>query len=182
MGPVRNPNLLTKETIEECLEFFFRSLYPTMPILQRERFRTKIDEMDSSIESYCLVASLCAFVLIQSNMHWGLSLRRFKASSPVTAINGNTTLGAAVLDEVLRTRKQHSFLEAPNVNNVITAFFLFGCYFGLDKHNTAWYYLREATTLAQIIGLQDEATYLSLDAIDATRVRRLFWLLFVTER
>lgn len=184
LGPIRNPTLLTRERIDECVEFFFANMYPTMPILSRERFLPKIAEMDTNTESYCLVASMCAFMLIQSGASWGAvpGDMKINKTQPTPVVNAGTILGTAVLEEVLRTRKQHDFVDSPSVSSVITAFFLFGCYFGLDKHNTAWFYLREATTLAQIMGLQHESTYLLYDAVDATRMRRLFWLLFVTER
>jgi hypothetical protein len=42
--------------------------------------------------------------------------------------------------------------------------------------------LREATTLVHILGMQKEDTYTKFDAIEASRRRRLYWLLFVTER
>jgi hypothetical protein len=67
--------------------------------------------------------------------------------------------------------------------SVITSFFLFGSHFCLDKQNTAWFHLREATTLAQLLGMHMESFYqTSGDIIENARKRRLYWLLFVTER
>ena len=43
-------------------------------------------------------------------------------------------------------------------------------------------YLREALTLAQIMGLHREATYAGLCAAEQEIRRRIIWLLFVTER
>ena len=43
-------------------------------------------------------------------------------------------------------------------------------------------YLREAITLAQIMGLHRESTYTSLAASEQEIRRRIIWLLFVTER
>jgi Fungal specific transcription factor domain len=43
-------------------------------------------------------------------------------------------------------------------------------------------YLREAITLAQIMGLHRESTYTRLSSSDQELRRRIFWLLFVTER
>ncbi len=86
------------------------------------------------------------------------------------------------MEETLRVRKSYDHLETPTLNSLVTSFFLFGCYFGLDLHNKAWFHLREATTLSHILGLQKEDTYLRFDAIESSRRRRLYWLLFVTER
>ncbi|KAL8946317.1 MAG: hypothetical protein Q9222_007265 [Ikaeria aurantiellina] len=96
--------------------------------------------------------------------------------------SSNTSPGKTLLDEALKSRRNHDYIENPSINAVITSFFLFGCCFGMDKHNTAWFHLREATTLAQIIGMQDEKTYASVSYMESTSMRRLFWLLFVTER
>ena len=86
------------------------------------------------------------------------------------------------MEESVRMRKAFDYIEGPTVDTIITSFFLFGCCFGLNKHNTGWLHLREATALAQILGMQDENTYLFDDVVETSRKRRLFWLLFVTER
>jgi hypothetical protein len=88
--------------------------------------------------------------------------------------------GTTLLDEALRVRKGYEYVESPTSDS---HFILpICCYFGLDKHNTAWFYLREATTLAQILGMQDESNYRTGDLVECSRRRRLYWLLFVTER
>lgn len=94
----------------------------------------------------------------------------------------NLVSGTLLMEETLRVRKGYDHLEAPTLNSLVTSFFLFGCYFGLDLHNKAWFHLREATTLAHILEMQKEDTYTQFDAIEASRRRRLYWLLFVTER
>lgn len=135
--------------------------------------------MDGSTEAYSLLCSFCAFMLIQPGIET-------KAGHAIQALEGsisnNTSLGKTLLDVALRRRKAYDYIEKPSVNAVITSFFAFGCFFGLDKHNTAWFHLREATTLAQTIGMQDEKTYAGMDYEESARMRRLFWLLFVTER
>lgn len=43
-------------------------------------------------------------------------------------------------------------------------------------------YLREAITLAQIMGLHRESTYTAFPSLEQDLRRRIIWLLFVTER
>ncbi|KZF25090.1 hypothetical protein L228DRAFT_265572 [Xylona heveae TC161] len=173
----RTPGLLTPETIRSCIDFFFAHLYPTMPILQRDQLHQISMTIHDSVEAYCLISSLCAFMMIQPGM-----------KPPAGERNGEDgrsegiAFGTRLLEETLRVRKGLDYVENPTHFTVIISFFLFACYFGLDKHNPAWFHLREATTLAQIIGLQQESSYLTGDPRDASRRRRLFWLLFVTER
>ena len=148
-----------------------------MPILQRDQFRNIVDIMGQSIEAYCLVTALCAFMLIQP----GIASHVRTMEQPTSSIT-NPKMGAALMDEATRIRKGYDYVENPTVHTVITSFFLFGSCFGLNKHNVGWFHLREATALAQILGMQDENTYLFGDMVENSRNRRLFWLLFVTER
>lgn len=94
----------------------------------------------------------------------------------------NTALGLILLDEALRVRKHYDYVENPTVVSVMTSFFLFGCYYGLNKQNTAWFHLREATASVQILGMDEESYYLEGYIKDTSSKRRLFWLLFITER
>ena len=105
-----------------------------------------------------------------------------QSMEPLVGPYSRTSLGRRLLDEALRKRKRCDYIENPSMNTIITSFFLFGCFSALDKHNTAWFHLREATTLAQIIGMQEEKTYTTGPYLAMMSMRRLFWLLFVTER
>ncbi|KAL8924681.1 MAG: hypothetical protein Q9172_002583 [Xanthocarpia lactea] len=169
---------LTQELIDGCADSYFAQLYPTMPIMQNEQLWALVAEMDTSLEAYCLLCSFCAFMLIQP----GIEADTGQDMKPHIGSCSRASLGRGLLDEALRQRKDYNYTENPSVNAVITSFFLFGCFFGLDKHNTAWFHLREATTLAQIIGMQDEETYANGSHMATTSMRRLYWLLFVTER
>jgi len=183
-SPPRSPTyarasgLLTQELIEGCTDFFFTQMYPTMPILYRDQIRQTVSDMSHSVEAYCLITAFCAFMLIQPGIVLKTGQLMEESSSSIT----NPKLGNVLMEESVRMRKGYDYVESPTVNTVITSFFLFGCCFGLNKHNTAWFHLREATALAQILGMQDENTYLFDNVIETSRKRRLFWLLFVTER
>jgi len=164
--------------IAACVDFFFTNLYPTQPILNRQKVGETIGQMDTDVEAYCLVVSLCAYMMIQPNMEITPELCEGLFEQPQSSIQ----LGHALLQEALRVRKSVNYIENPSVWSVITSFFFFGSYFCLDRQNTAWFHLREATTLAQIMGMHDESNYQVPDVIESSRRRRLYWLLFVTER
>ncbi|KAL2357059.1 hypothetical protein BJ546DRAFT_427073 [Cryomyces antarcticus] len=174
----RTGGLLCMDMITSCVDYFFAHMYPTQPILHRVRVGETIGQMDTSIEAYCLVTSLCAYMMIQPNMSLPANLLPDGDMGP----GASTALGNAVLQEALRVRKGYNYVESPTVWSVITSFFFFGSFFCLDKHNTAWFHLREATTLAELIGMHEEATYSTGDIVESSRTRRLYWLLFVTER
>ena len=174
----RTPSLMNRELINGCADFFFAHMYPTMPILNEELVQQIASEIDTSVEAYCLICSLCAFMLIQP----GIELKpENNADVSVKSIR-NSALGTILLDETLRIRKSYEYVENPNISTIITSFFIFGCCFGLNKHNKGWLHLREATALAQLVGMQEEQHYMTSDFAESSRERRLFWLLFVTER
>lgn len=174
----RTPGLLTMELITSCVDYFFAYMYPTQPILHRQKVGETIGQMETSIEAYCLAASLCSYMLIQPNMVLPAHIIPDTDANP----NASLALGHTILQEGLRVRKGYDYVENPTMWSVITSFFFFGSHFCLDKHNTAWFHLREATTLAQLMGMQDEASYDISDKLESARRRRLYWLLFITER
>ena len=156
------PVLLTTEMISECIEFYFKNMYSTVPILHRGRLERQAQYVDRDTETYCLMASLCAFMMIQPGMPipgdpLGLD------SMP----GANLLSGTMLMEETLRVRKGYDHLESPSQCSLITCYFLFGCYYGLDLHNKAWFHLREATTLAHILGMNKEETYHQFDMIDS---------------
>jgi len=177
-GHLRPTGLLSLEMITSCVDYFFANLYPTQPILHRQHVGETIGLMETNVEAYCLVMSLCAYMMIQPNMVMPASAFDGLEVVPQSSLQH----GQMVLQETLRVRRGYDYVECPTVWSVITSFFLFGSHFCLDKHNTAWSHLREASTLALVLGMHDEATYRSPDIIESSRRRRLYWLLFVTER
>ena len=172
------PGLLSVELRKSCVEFFIAHMHPTMPILDREQLQHVVSEMCNSSEAYCLIVALCAFMLIQPGIPGNANHVIDQPTESITS----TRMGQALMDEAMRVRRGLDFIESPTVHSIITSFFLFGCGFGLNKHNTAWNHLREATGQAHSLGMQDEQTYLFGDLGENLHRRRLFWLLFVTER
>ncbi|KAK3111103.1 hypothetical protein LTR53_013985 [Teratosphaeriaceae sp. CCFEE 6253] len=170
--------LISVEMMTTCVDYFFKYLYPTQPILHRVKVGETIGQMETDVEAYCLILSLCAYMMIQPNAVLPTNSFEGLEISPQSSYQ----LGQLLLQEVLRVRKSYDYVECPTIWTVITSFFIFGSYFCLDKHNTAWFHLREATTLAQVMAMHDESSYQSPDVPESSRRRRLYWLLFVTER
>jgi hypothetical protein len=129
------------------------------PILDRPRFEEILKQFRTSAEVYVLVTSLCA---AESSSAWSkifmMEARRVKAA--------NTT-----------------YFEAPVVADVLANFFLFSASAKLKQQIAAFFHLREAITMAQVLDLHEESTYAAMkDELEALCNRRIFWLLFVTER
>ncbi|CAP72982.1 uncharacterized protein PODANS_2_4060 [Podospora anserina S mat+] len=179
------PRLLTKEMINACVEFFFANLYPTMPILDRQRLEQDIMYMEQNIDSYCLLTSLCAFVSLQPGMvmpNMGMSSMSDPFNPDMMFGGGNILTCTLLMEETIRVRKSEDYAASRTINTLCTDFFLFAVHHGLEMHDKAWFYLREATTLAHLSRMNEETQYMQYDSNDAARCRRLYWLLFVTER
>ena len=167
--------MLPQPLIDACVQYYFAYVYPTQPILHRASLQQSILTMDNSAEAFVLIEALVAYMCIQPNMH----LRPEMLPDPSIT---TTELGMQLLADALETRKSLNVNESPSASAVTASFFVFGCYFCLERHNIAWMYLREATSLAIIMGMHREDHYKQGDPLAKMLQRRLFWLLFVTER
>ena len=178
----QTPGLLPQQTIEICIDFFFEHLYPTYPIFKRQKLQDLIDGCENGQpEIYCLIASLCAFIMVQPGMNLSVSGgmgESFEGEPPQSRYGYASTL----IEDLLRVRKGFDYVEHPTLLTVQTSFFLFSSYFSLEKQNACWFYLREAATIAQMMGMHEEATYLSTDLAERLYRRRTYWLILVTER
>lgn len=162
--------MLTQSSVGMCLKIFFKNLYPIMPVVDQTSFLARVNNLSSDPELYSLVSSLCAMTMVQ-----------------LLAVPGDhngaiTSLSETLISESLRARKYCDYIGSPSIETVLTSFFLFCSYGNLEKHNHAWYYLRESISFAQSIGLDEEKSYSRLDPGESQQRRRIFWLLFITER
>ncbi|CAH0017668.1 unnamed protein product [Clonostachys rhizophaga] len=81
-----------------------------------------------------------------------------------------------------KVRKGYEYLDSISLNVLATNFFLFACHYGLESHDRSWYYLREASTMIHLTGMHQEDHYMKHESVEASRRRRLFWLVYATER
>lgn len=172
------PGLLTPEVVKDCIDFFFANMYGSMPILERVQVEQQSLFAEQNRDTYCLLTSLCAFMMIQP----GMSMPAGDPYNLDVMPAANLVSSNLLLEETLRVRKGYEYLDGPTHNTLCTNFFIFGCYYGMELHDKAWYYLREATTMIHMMGMHKEETYLQWDSVEQSRRRRLYWLLFATER
>jgi hypothetical protein len=171
------PGLLPAKLAGASFEFFLSHVYHSQPVLDRQKVQDAITNMDRSAEAYCMIAALCAYVIIQANMEVSHSL----LERPEMTRMSSLSIGHTLLEESVRVRNGYDYHEKPTHMSVLTSWFYCGSYHGLAKENSAWAYLREATTQAQLIGLQNAETH-KHDPLDISRKRVLYWLLLITER
>jgi hypothetical protein len=172
------PGMLTGELVKECASFFFDNLYTQIPILERRSVEHQILYMEQNPDSYCLMTSLCAFVMLQPGM-------QMPAGDPynLDMIPGSCIISSQLLvEETLRVRKGYEYLDQLTLNGLATNFFLFACFKAQEMHDKAWYYLREATTMITMFNMNKEESLMQYNPTESSRRRRIYWLFFVLER
>lgn len=181
MNTTRNLDLLSAQTVESCINFFFSHLYPTMPIFSRQHLNTLAAEYrNGSSEVYCLVLAICTFIMVQPGMSFdGMPMPASYTEDPAAA---RYRLANLLLKEIHHHRKGINYVDNPSIHSVQISFFVFCSYFGLEKPNACWYHLREASTLAHMLNMNEEATYKTGNAVEHVRNRRFYWLVLMTER
>jgi hypothetical protein len=157
--------ILPPQWARSCLDLFFTNLYPSNPFLSRHKAQEAVVSMERSTESYCLIVALCAYVKIQANL---------EAPSAETG-QTSVTSGQALLAESERIRNKYDFRENPTYMTVLTSWFYCVSYFALAKQNTAWIYLREASTQVQLLNKHGEMAYKN-DEFDFSSECVLVWL------
>ena len=175
------PGLLSMDTMMASIDYYFEYLYLLAPIINRQRLVQQALYMDQnqSMDTYCLLSSLVAFTMIQP----GAPLPGGDNGYNLSAFPGaHITATQILLDETTRVRKGLDYITNTSFNTLCTNYFLFATYHSLEYHDRAWYYLREATSLMTMRGMNLEETYLKYDNVEAGARRRLYWLFFIAER
>ncbi|ESZ98826.1 hypothetical protein SBOR_0795 [Sclerotinia borealis F-4128] len=157
--------------IPTCLDLFLEFIYPIMPLVHMPTLRASIDR-SLEIHEKNLLYSLCA---ITSTHMSGKSL--LAPGPPSWEI-----VGRFFLDECIMARQAYDFVEDRSLSAVISSYFVSTAFFELNQSRKSWYYLREAITMAQDIGLHEEYKYSGLHPAEELCRRRTFWILYVTER
>ena len=200
-------SMLTHSVVKACTDTFFENLYSIVPIFNRSTFTTRyLSSFQSRPKMYALVSSMCALTITQlCAAPISPKEEDDDASGSALGLDGGARIkleeGEVMLSEALRARQYFDLIGGPDLDTVITTFFIFCCFRNLERHSHAWYYLRECITFAQELGLDDDRDHtlrrrrsgvhntdsmLDSDPMDMPEyqamAKRMYWLLFNTER
>jgi hypothetical protein len=145
-------------------------MYPVWPVLDVDRFIEQLQSPKQTLDTYVLATSLCSATMTQLNL------------SPIED-EGQVVLSHDMGKECARARGTCNYREQPNINHVLTSFFLHVYHAKVDDQNTALLYIQEAITLARLLRLDDEDRRHGPDvSAAASDMRVLYLLLWVSER
>lgn len=175
---------IPSQVLLDHVNIFVQNLYSIMPVFDPNRVRDDcINPETLSPQRYSFLAALSAATHVQlklDNMdqHSMGLLKGIGNPGP----HSNPISTEYFLSEALQARAQFDVIEQQDTDNLLTSFFLFATYGNLNKQTQAWFYLSQAISLAISLNMHLEATYSGMDPDESEEWRRIFWLLFVTER
>ncbi|KAL3496458.1 hypothetical protein BJX62DRAFT_222119 [Aspergillus germanicus] len=151
---------------------FLHHLYPIMPVVDGQAMADCADPDALHPRRYAHLVALSAATHLQLNLDIG---------EPKPS-DDNLISGHDLILEALRALCEYDPLDEPHMDTVLTMFFLFCAYGNLNKPVYAWHYLTQTISYLQILNLDKEGIYASLSLADSEARRRVFWLVFITER
>lgn len=166
---------ISSEHFIPYVRLFFNHMFPIMPVIDHTVYLDPSFYTNSSLWSpdvYCFLCALCAATIVQLDT----------AIPQPPPLSSSRTTDHVFAEECVRERKTYDYVETPSTLNVMTSFFLFAYCGNHEKHAKAWHYLQESITFSENLNMDDEASYTKLDPVEAQWRRRLYWLLFITER
>ncbi|KAK0745640.1 hypothetical protein B0T18DRAFT_326731 [Schizothecium vesticola] len=162
---------ITVEALVLRLCIYRLRLFPVWPIIAVEEVIAALQRDAHDVETQALAVAVGAATMAQ--------LKLDRATD--AGINDNIT--AEGLETECQRLRGSLDKGAANLNSLRTAFFLHIYHENQQPGGTrSLLYLREAITLAQLMGLHRRSSYLTLDYAQDRLRRRVLWLLFVTER
>ncbi|KAL4771314.1 fungal-specific transcription factor domain-containing protein [Aspergillus nidulans var. acristatus] len=176
----RSPRILTAPVLLAHVNVYLKYMFPIMPVVRREELQQDCHHPERlTPQRYAFLASLCAATHIQLKLDGATPVAD---PSHFQAGENSSMSGEELLAEAVRARKDCDPIEDMNVESLLTSFFLFASYGNLDRQDHAWFYLCQAMSMVFALGLHRESTYAELNTEEAEQKRRVFWLLFITER
>lgn len=178
MQPV--PPRISNARFHPYAQLFFNHLFPIMPVIDPKIYLDhRIYDHSNQLlpETYTFLCALSAATIVQ--------LESSVPLPPFDPLPGRPISEADMfIEELFRARGQYDYIQGPTTLTVLTSFFIFAYYGNKEgeKSERAWHYLQESISFAEILDLDDERVISKSDPMEAQWNRRLFWLLFVTER
>ncbi|SMR59248.1 unnamed protein product [Zymoseptoria tritici ST99CH_1E4] len=165
---------LSPDNFLPYVRLFFQNMYSIMPVIDRNVYLDPViyTNRPMSSELYAFMCALCAATIVQLD-------DSIPQPPPLHPGKPSDSLFA---EECLRERKTFDYVDNMSPMSIMTSFFLFAYYGNYEKHTKAWHYLQESITFSENLEMDDEDSYAKLDPTEAQWRRRLYWLLFITER
>ncbi|KAI4729143.1 alpha-glucosidase [Aureobasidium sp. EXF-10728] len=158
--------------IEHGVGLFFDKMYAVYPVMDKNHLRSLLDTPPQKLQrsELRLLWSICALTLMAVDA-W-----------PTMELEKRTTAARQYIKRCLEDRISSSYIEHATVEDVLASLFIAVTYFDLKCRKNAWFYVREAITLAQAADMHTVENDLRLQPAERLRRQRIYALLFISER
>ncbi|KAK6454137.1 uncharacterized protein RJT20DRAFT_146400 [Scheffersomyces xylosifermentans] len=168
-----------------CLQIYQTWFYGVWPVVSVAYLMSKIVRNDEkagfstdfnvdSISAYSLSCAVSAAIICQVTF---LSSSTHLISLPPDIKH------AQFANEAIKARDSFNYRLHPSPDTLLTSFFLYAYYINIKGGAPAAIcYLREAISIAQILGLHNSNNFVGKSSAEVHRLRKIYYLLLVTER
>lgn len=161
------------------LQMYQSWFYGIWPVLSIDNLTGRILETlkenkpDEGFYAYALGCAVCAAISRRINS--------VTSDEPIKIPNSHQPNYFAA--EVLRIRYLNNHRDKPCEDTLLSCFFLY-CYYGISDGGipSAISYLREAISIAQILRLHDINIYTDMGEQEVHRMRKVYYMILITER
>lgn len=166
------PPAVTHHDTCAYLKMYHDKMYAIWPVVDTPELIAKLGDTDEDPETRALAYSVCAAT--------GAQLRL--ADTVYGSVQNSHDIIDRFAFEAQRYRAMLDCRENATISRILTPFFLSMYYSSKLRRTQSTLLLREALTLCELSDLDKEAGYATLQTAEQEHRRKVFWLLFVTER
>lgn len=179
-SPTSGPSSIAFPDVCAYLEIYHHKLYPVWPVVDRLALAEALGlEMRNPEICAILAFSVCAATGAQLNLNED-TIGALPSQGMLAYMLQPMTDRFAT--EAERYRSMYDHRERISVPGILIPFFLHHYYCKRNRQTSSTLLLREAITMCQLLELDKKASYPSLEIEEQRHRRKIFWLLFVTER
>lgn len=176
---------VTFEKIATLLQIYQTWFYGIWPIISTNLLILKIAGANNvsgpyllinedNAEEYALACATGAAIMQQLS---------FISEKPLGLKPPDGLTASLLTKESENIRHAFDLQNRPAINCLLTCFFLYACFInGEEQRTKAMIYLREAISLSQLLGLHDVKFCEGKTAAETHRIRKIYYVLLVTER
>lgn len=164
---------------------FMTYLFPVMPVADEVSLLADCAATNSLAPSrFALLLALAAVTRIQLRLDNSEENISHSEDESYGCESNCSLTGLQFLAAAEEVRQKIDIADTMSEDAILTSFFLFVCYGNQEEYKKAWFYLNQSVSMAILLEMDDETaeSMAGLTDRDIDRRRRIFWLLFISER
>lgn len=190
--PIRSPILVNPttdgfefkipvESLLPCLQIYQTWYYGVWPVISVAQLVSIL--MNKSPSSDCDSETLSTYSLSCALSAATINQVRFLKSNFHLFYLPEQVQNLDFAQECFRARDEFDYRSNPSLETCLTCFFLYAYYVNTIGGKTkAIIHLRESISIAQILGLHNPASFINKSPAEVHRMKKVYYLLLVTER